>query len=65
MSEEEEEEEEEEEDYFTRTTKDPNLVKCERVNPKKKKNISAEVSHVCVRKETQRERERERQTEED
>ena len=40
---EEEEEEEEEEDYFTRTTKDPNLVKCERVNPKKKKNISAEV----------------------
>merc|ERR1712042_85043 len=43
MSEEEEEEEEEEEDYFTRTTKDPNLVKCERVNPKKKKNISAEI----------------------
>jgi len=42
-SEEEEEEEEEEEDYFTRTTKDPNLVKCERVNPKKKKNISAEI----------------------
>merc|ERR1712142_287772 len=40
---EEEEEEEEEEDYFTRTTKDPNLVKCERVNPKKKKNISAEI----------------------
>merc|ERR1712142_717356 len=38
-----EEEEEEEEDYFTRTTKDPNLVKCERVNPKKKKNISAEI----------------------
>jgi len=36
-------EEEEEEDYFTRTTKDPNLVKCERVNPKKKKNISAEI----------------------
>merc|ERR1712142_971663 len=35
--------EEEEEDYFTRTTKDPNLVKCERVNPKKKKNISAEI----------------------
>jgi len=42
-SEEEEEEEEEEEDYFTKTTKDPNLVKCERVNPKKKKNISAEI----------------------
>jgi len=42
-SEEEEEEEEEEEDYFTRTTRDPNLVKCERVNPKKKKNISAEI----------------------
>jgi len=41
--EDEEEEEEEEEDYFTRTTKDPNLVKCERVNPKKKKNISAEI----------------------
>merc|ERR1712042_292449 len=40
---EEEEEEEEEEDYFTRTTKDPNLVKCERVNPKKKKNIGAEI----------------------
>merc|ERR1719511_190234 len=40
---EEEEEEEEEEDYFTRTTRDPNLVKCERVNPKKKKNISAEI----------------------
>jgi len=42
-SDEEEEEEEEEEDYFTKTTKDPNLVKCERVNPKKKKNISAEI----------------------
>jgi len=42
-SEDEEEEEEEEEDYFTKTTKDPNLVKCERVNPKKKKNISAEI----------------------
>jgi len=42
-SEEEEEEEEEEEDYFTRSTKDPNLVKCERINPKKKKNISAEI----------------------
>merc|ERR1712042_430790 len=42
-SEEEEEEEEEEEDYFTKSTKDPNLVKCERVNPKKKKNISAEI----------------------
>merc|ERR1712015_410772 len=42
-SEEEEEEEEEEEDYFTKTTKDPNLVKCELVNPKKKKNISAEI----------------------
>jgi len=41
--EEEEESEEEEEDYFTRTTKDPNLVKCEKVNPKKKKNISAEI----------------------
>lgn len=42
--EEEEDEEEEEEDYFTKTTKDPNLVKCERVNPKKKKNISAEIN---------------------
>merc|ERR1739838_517868 len=42
-SEEEEEEEEEEEDYFTRSTADPNLVKCERVNPKKKKNIGAEI----------------------
>merc|ERR1712042_267974 len=42
-SEEEEEEEEEEEDYFTKSTADPNLVKCERVNPKKKKNISAEI----------------------
>jgi len=40
---EEEEEEEEEEDYFTRSTADPNLVKCERVNPKKKKNIGAEI----------------------
>merc|ERR1711990_934375 len=40
---EEEEEEEEEEDYFTRSTANPNLVKCERVNPKKKKNIGAEI----------------------
>merc|ERR1712168_127904 len=40
---EDEEEEEEEEDYFTRSTADPNLVKCERVNPKKKKNIGAEI----------------------
>jgi len=43
-SEDEEEEEEEEDDYFTRSTADPNLVKCERVNPKKKKNIGAEIN---------------------